>query len=245
MQIAHKFKTNKEALSIVGGLSNPSKMPCKGISTPASACHVGSKLRSIKGSVCYDCYAMKGQYYFPSTQEALQRRLESLDHPLWVLAMSHLLRNDSYFRWHDSGDIQSVKHFQMICLVAYNTPNCKHWIPTREKGILKQYVDNGHKIPPNLTVRLSAAMVDTSKLPDTSGLGSISTSTVHTSALMAIGHTCEAYRTVKVKRGKFHIISPSTLRDNKAAGIKTDTGYCGDCRKCWNPEVKNVSYGIH
>ena len=50
-----------EALKIIGGsLSKPSKMPGWSIGLPAKECKTGSKLRAVPGSVCYDCYALKG-----------------------------------------------------------------------------------------------------------------------------------------------------------------------------------------
>ena len=42
------MKTLKEAKAIVGGLSNPSKMPDYGYGLSAFDCAVGSKLRLIK-----------------------------------------------------------------------------------------------------------------------------------------------------------------------------------------------------
>ena len=54
------MKTN-EALKIIGGsLSKPSKMPGWSIGLPAKECKTGAKLQAVPGSVCYDCYAMKG-----------------------------------------------------------------------------------------------------------------------------------------------------------------------------------------
>ena len=53
-----------EAWALVGGLSKPSKMPGWSIGIPAKECKTGSKLRKVKGSTCYDCYALKGCYVF-------------------------------------------------------------------------------------------------------------------------------------------------------------------------------------
>ena len=55
----------KQAWSEVGGLSKPSKMPSHGYSLPAIRCGVGSKLREVEDSTCYDCYAMKGKHPLP------------------------------------------------------------------------------------------------------------------------------------------------------------------------------------
>jgi hypothetical protein len=145
---------------ITGGLSNTSKMPCKSYSLPATKCNVGSKLVDIKGSVCNDCYALKGMYRFPNVKNAMEKRYKSVDHVEWVDAMVTLIGKDEYFRWHDSGDIIDLLHLSKICEVCIKTPNCTHWLPTREYLIVKTFIDIGNTIPVNLTIRLSALMVD-------------------------------------------------------------------------------------
>lgn len=153
------FQNRKTAMSVVGGLSEPSKMPSFCLSLPAKKCKVGQKMRNVKGSVCAVCYAMKGHYSYSTTQKALDRRFSKLWHPRWVDAMVFLTKTQKFFRWHDSGDIQSVNHLKRIAKVAENTPNCQHWLPTREYWMVKEYLKNNKK-PSNLTIRLSAMMVD-------------------------------------------------------------------------------------
>jgi hypothetical protein len=65
-----------------------------------------------------------------------------------------------YHRWHDSGDLQSVDHLAKICEIARRTPNIRHWLPTREGGLLSDYLRTGGVVPSNLVIRLSATMVD-------------------------------------------------------------------------------------
>jgi hypothetical protein len=154
-----QFKTKKQAMSIVGGLSEPSKMPCYGLSLPAKSCKVGKRMKDVKGSVCSICYALKGRYSFNMVQNALDRRLKKLWHPRWVDAMVHLTKDQKYFRWHDSGDLQSVSHLKRIAKVAENTPNCKHWLPTREYWMVKEFLKTNKK-PKNLIIRFSAMMID-------------------------------------------------------------------------------------
>jgi hypothetical protein len=50
---------SKEANNIVGKLSKTSKMPCYSYNLPATRCITGSKMAKIKGTTCYDCYALK------------------------------------------------------------------------------------------------------------------------------------------------------------------------------------------
>src|SRR3954465_7511750 len=120
----------KIAAEITGGLSNPSKMPGHGYSLPAKECKTGAKLAKIPGTTCHNCYALKGRYSFPNVQNALYRRLESLKDPKWVEAMVTQIKSseDKYFRWHDSGDLQSVEHLQLITQVCLQTPKVKHWL---------------------------------------------------------------------------------------------------------------------
>jgi len=232
------IKTVKQALAIVGGLSNPSKMPSYAYNLPASRCKTGGKLNTVPGSVCYGCYAADTiewtkrkceangkwaltRYTMHTVQDALEKRYQSLFDPMWVPAMVFLIRHyatDSktsrkavrYFRWHDSGDLQSSNHLANIITVAKYTANVKHWLPTREYSIAR----NSNPTQ-NLTIRLSAHMENGSP-PDGFGLP---TSTVSTSDEPANGgYRCQA---------------PS--RDGK----------CGSCRKCWNPAVANVDYLKH
>jgi hypothetical protein len=151
------FANRKDAENVVGGLSNPSKMPCSGYSLPASECKMGNLMSKNPNTICAKCYAKKGMYRFGNVKRALARRLESLKDPRWVSAMSYLIGGMEYFRWHDSGDVQDMNHFRMIVQVVKNTPNTLHWLPTREYGLVSEYVKTYGAFPENLIVRLSAS----------------------------------------------------------------------------------------
>ena len=148
----------KEAKEITGGLSAPSKMPGPAYNLPATQCITGAKLVKIPGSVCHGCYALKGRYRFSNVRMALARRLESLKHPRWVEAMTALIHGEPWFRWHDSGDLQSAWHLKQIFEVCNRTPETSHWLPTREAKILK--LMDPDIIPPNLIIRMSSHMID-------------------------------------------------------------------------------------
>ena len=208
----------KQAWSEVSGLSKPSKMPSYGYSLPAIRCVVGSKLREVVDSTCYECYAMKGRYVFPNVQDALERRYQqALNNPKWIEAMVFLIlwysTKFKKFRWHDSGDLIDMRHLLMIVEVARQTPNVLHWLPTREVGLIKEYKEIYGSFPKNLVVRISATMVNGTphKFHEHS-------STVATSKDLSIGFSCIA-----------------STQDNK----------CLDCWACWNPKVANVTYPLH
>ena len=140
-----------EAEEITGALSAPGKMPEGSYNLPAGACQTGQKLAKIPGTPCFKCYAdNRGRYRFPNVKDALARRLKSLMHPRWVEAMTVLVKGKKHFRWHDSGDIQSVDHLKKIFEVCNNTPATMHCLPTQER----KYLPLG-SYPDNLTIRLS------------------------------------------------------------------------------------------
>ena len=148
----------KEAKEITGGLSAPSKMPGPAYNLPATECITGAKLVKVPGSVCAGCYALKGRYRFTNVRMALARRLESLKHPRWVEAMVTLIKGEPWFRWHDSGDLQSAWHLKQIFEVCKRTPETRHWLPTREARILS--LMDPDIIPSNLIIRMSSHMID-------------------------------------------------------------------------------------
>ena len=148
----------KEAKKITGGLSAPNKMPGPSINLPAWNCITGLKLQAVKGSVCAGCYAMKGRYRFPNVRKAMDRRLTALQDPRWVDAMVTLVKGQPWFRWHDSGDIQSPEHLKNIFEVCNRTPETRHWMPTREVKFLK--LMDPDVVPKNLIIRISSHMID-------------------------------------------------------------------------------------
>mgnify|MGYP005825587275 FL=1 len=159
----------KEAKEITGGLSKPNKMPGPSINLPAVACITGAKLVNVKGSTCSGCYALKGRYRFQNVKDAMQRRLAKLHDPRWIDAMVTLINGRHWqkpqpvFRWHDSGDIQSVQHLKNIFEVCKLTPDTSHWLPTRESRFLK--LMDPDVVPKNLKIVLSDHMNDQQVAP--------------------------------------------------------------------------------
>jgi len=217
----------KEAISIAGPLGYPSKMPGTSYGISAKACITGSKLNLVEGSTCHGCYALKGNYIYPSVKMAHEKRIAGISNPQWVAAMVTLLKAahaprkvglklSAHHRWHDSGDLQSEEHLAKICEIAEQTPELSHWLPTREIGILSRYVKKGGRVPANLTIRVSATMIDGNP-PKAWPV----TSTVHSHPLIA-------------KTADWHVC-PAPKQNNN----------CGDCRACWSLDVANVSYHKH
>lgn len=169
--------TYGEALVIIGGLSKPSKMPWWGWSISAMDCQTGSKLREVEGSVCSKCYAMRGNYVYPVVRASHLKRKGAMDNdPRFVEAFILVLNTlhkqvrrtyirdgvevkENRFRWFDAGDIQSTTWLTKINQIAEGCPDIDFWLPTKEAGIVNQFLKEGGVISPNLLIRLSAPMI--------------------------------------------------------------------------------------
>lgn len=221
--------TRDEALSIIGGLSNTSKMPGYSWSTSAFECITGSKLRQVPGSTCENCYATRGHYPFPNVQGAMRRRRLALSHPEFVPAFvftltdiyaksrgtytdsAGVLHRNNHFRWFDSGDLDSLETLEKIVAIANQTPQIQHWLPTREWRFVNQYLRKHGSFPPNLIVRMSTPMVG-QRLP---------------ARPMGLPFSTVDYVDDEIRA------CPAPQQGNK----------CGDCRACWTPA--NISYAAH
>lgn len=227
----HLAMSLDEARSIAGSLGVPSKMPGYSYGLDARRCHRGREMAKVPGSICRGCFALHG--FYATWRPALiarERRHAGLEHPRWVDAMvrliSHYCTAVPYFRWHDSGDLQSVEHLARIVEVCERTPAVRHWLPTREYEMVSAFRAGGGELPSNLTVRLSAFFVDTEPVIP-SDLADLPTSTVHTAGGRAVFTAAE-------KRGAI------TCR-----AIEARDNQCGPCRACWDRRVTNVSYQQH
>ena len=185
---AFGIKSKAAAIKITGSLGKPSKMPGLSYGISAKLCKVGAALAKIKGSTCENCYALKANYAYPSVQAAHEKRRAGIEDPQWANAMIYLIEKsgETYFRWHDSGDLQHFQHLLNIVKIAESLPNVSFWLPTREKGLVNQYIRSFGGFPANLVVRVSAAMIDTA-----APKGYKNTSTVHNTA-DPIGFACPA-----------------------------------------------------
>ncbi len=125
-QTKEREKLNKiQAKEILGSyLSCTSKMPCYSFNLSALDCIKGSKLVNVKGSVCYGCYALNGNYKRYNLPLKLQHKTKNINKNDWCKALAYLINNQdnkkdkNFFRWHDSGDLQSVDHLKKIIEVC-------------------------------------------------------------------------------------------------------------------------------
>ena len=215
------------ALTIIGGLSQPSKMPWWGWSISAEKCVTGSRLAQREDTVCSGCYALKGRYLFPNVKGAHERRLAAATHPDFVEAFVVVLhtlytktrkvradgRIENRFRWFDSGDLQSVDMLEKINEIAKRTPQIDHWLPTRETGMVRRFLDVHKTLADNLVVRISLPQVGVTAARQPLGLPFASVGSDDQDDI----HQCQA----------------AALQGNR----------CLDCDACWGHA--NVNYPLH
>jgi hypothetical protein len=207
------------AESMIGALSNPSKMPGWGWGISALNCNIGSKLREVVDSVCNECYAMRNRYLMENVMQAHAKRQLTSNRPEWADLMAFMInlksknKGGDAFRWFDSGDLQSVELLTKICQVCVKTPKVKHYLPTKEYKIVQDYVQGGGVIPDNLCIRFSAYIID-GPLP-------------------------------QALAQRLGVQTASTVTSNATCPAKQQNNKCLDCRICWDKSTPNVSYIKH
>jgi len=214
------------AHKITGGFGKASKMPGRTYGINAAKCPTGSKLATVPGSICSDCYALKGRYVMPNVADAHARRMDAitraLDDPayreVFIRAAAHIINTTSggHFRLHDSGDLQGVAYALLWADVAARTPDVRWWIPTRERGLvarLDREVPGWQ--PANMVVRVSDVYFD------------------QTRRSVPGDRPASGAYTDEPQAGAFRCPAPDNGNE------------CGDCRACWSPSVPYVTYRAH
>jgi hypothetical protein len=131
-----------------------------------------------------------------------------------------------FFRWHDSGDLQSLQHLLMIFEVCRLTPGVRHKLPTKEIATVKLAALLERELPSNLTILLSESLIDRPNTNYEQDMAEkyerITLATVHTK---------------KAPPGYF----PCPV------GWVKDKKTCAGCRLCWTPyhDFLGVSFKEH
>jgi len=215
----------KEAIEVAGPLGYPSKMPGTAYGISAKACQVGAKLAKVEGSVCFGCYALKANYLYPSVAMAHEKRLAGITHPAWTGAMVTLLTAA-----HESGK-------------GRNGPIASGWHRWHDSGDL-QSVDHLTKIcavaalTPQIKHWLPTRELAIVKAYQKAGGIVPRNLVIRVSATMVDGEATGAWPTTSGVHDK-------AKAKGRACPAPQQEGKCGDCRACWNPKVKHVSYHLH
>lgn len=208
--------TINELENIVGGLSQTSKMPCPSWSISASRCQIGSKLANAKGSICEGCYAQKGAYAWSSTQTALERR--------W-----NAYRNDRA-DWVECMS-QLIKRKKLTHFRWFDSGDLQSC------AMLGDIAEVANRAP---DCQFWLPTKEHQMVQEWLKAGNIipSNLTIRLSAYMrdrpVVGYDLPT-STVTDKEAPIGYPCPSKEQGNK----------CLNCRACWNPAVKTVSYFWH
>jgi hypothetical protein len=164
---------------------------------------------------CQGCYARTGCYNFKGTKAVRSDNKAAWQEASWVDTMVQSLKKQSFFRWFDSGDMYSIALAEKMLTVMENTPNTKHWLPTRMHKFPKfQAIIAKMSALPNVMVRPSSDAVDGTY-----------TAGVHGSTIIPAG--------APVPAGVKACTAPET------------NGKCAGCRACYSKDIPVIGYIAH
>tara|TARA_R110001592_G_scaffold28557_3_gene104616 strand:+ start:196 stop:873 length:678 start_codon:yes stop_codon:yes gene_type:complete len=209
-------------------ISNTSKMPtgCGSWSLQAIDTCPGSykkitpelvdTLKRELVDACKGCYARFGNYNYPNVKKPRASNREDWKRSGWADDMVSAMEKSELFRWFDSGDCYSVALATKILEVIQRTPHVQHWFPTRMHKFAKfREVLATINRQKNAVVRRSSDSIT----GEIDGRWSNGSTIIPTVDHAKPGQTvCHAY-----SRG----------------------GKCGECRQCWDKDVKTIAYPAH
>ena len=206
-------------------LSKASKMPCKSFSLPVNDKVCKGRYQDsgeLKG-VCKACYATKGYYRMPNVQKVREENYTASLHPTFASQMIRILSKEKskYFRWFDSGDIYSQSFLEKVLQICIETPDIKHWIPTKSRELFSQDTWARLESLPNVKVRYSSPDINWETAEDIQGYDSI-----------VITRDISLQASFQEKR---LFTCPSSTQGNK----------CGPCRACWSKRIEVIEYIKH
>ena len=104
------------------------------------------------------CYARKGNFMYESVKNSMQRNLNAyLENPKrYFESIAEQTYLNKYVRFHSAGDIVDAAYFDGMCKVARKNKDTKYLCFTKKYEIVNQFIADGHKIPKNLSIVLSA-----------------------------------------------------------------------------------------
>lgn len=117
-------------------ISKTSKMKITGKKVGSWSLPAGTSCPGAKGAeVCEGCYAKKGMYRFPVVKNVREHNAQDYHREDWVDDMVKEVSKYDYFRWFDSGDIETPELAHKIRRVIALTGKTKHWLPTRSDKV--------------------------------------------------------------------------------------------------------------
>ena len=105
---------------------------------------------------CYAVHMIKGPHGH-SIKPAWQNNLEIFKHDPdgYFLQIQAAAVASAFFRWHVGGDIPNYDYFLGMVATARKVKKCQFLAFTKQHEIINKYLDEGHRIPRNLTIIFS------------------------------------------------------------------------------------------
>ena len=208
-----------------------SKIHGSTFSTDPKRCKVGSKLVKVEGSTCASCYALKLAKVYPSAAKSWSDNLD---------LFRQAVENDQLLEWCEAIAYQIQKISELKAKKGDKGAMFHRWFTAGDldsMDMLRAFVKVAQMLPnikfwlptreKQLISQYKAALGVvpdnmvirvSSAMVDAKPLAMPNTSTTHNKGAKAYGFKCPAQQ---------------------------QSGNCGHCSTCWNPEVKNISYEIH
>ena len=164
---------------------------------------------------CSGCYATAGCYNFPDTKKVRADNKSQWTADSFVGDFIAALKKQKYFRWFDSGDMYALGLAEKMYEVMKNTPDTKHWLPTRMYKF-KKFADilNKMKALPNVSVRYSSDEIDGTYTKD-----------LHGSTILPDESYADS--------------------DTFVCSAPSQGGKCLDCRACYDKKISVIGYLAH
>lgn len=217
--------TLKAAKEIANISTGNSKMPFTTFAQDSFSCKVGGKLSQVKGSVCASCYAQRLQKIRPSVNKGWKANLEKARHWLsvnpeqWIV--SCVFQIERQFQktggaYHRWFDSGDLDSVEQLAAICEVANRTPH---------IKHWLPTReagtvkrYKAQGGFVPANLVIRVSSTMVGDSPIVGHDNTSTVHKKGDSFADWQCPA---------------------------PTQGNACGNCRECWNPERKNVSYIKH
>jgi hypothetical protein len=191
-------------------------------------------MRADKRNVCHFCYATRHRYAMPMTKRAMARRMDAWQRATWVPSMVFALRQSKRrcFRWFDSGDIQNYAHLLKILSIVEQTPDVRHYLPTKEAGELRwAFHVERRDIPSNLVIRICSPKIQPGWVMD---------GVLVWAAYRPAIKKASVWRAEKVAKRRGKMLGRAFV-----CPAKNTNNHCGRCRACWSPNLEEVIYELH
>lgn len=217
----------------------------------------------VRDETCQSCYALVGWYRVDQRLQVDRAlRLEYLQELIeqdnivvfinWMVKKLNALRPEEpfpaalsgyalpgqsvYLRWHDSGDLFDPKYALAIFKICEQTPGVAHFLPTRRGALISSLVQQGARIPNNLSIQVSVHRGGILEQSQTQSVHEVLKTQPSARIGLSYFVTGTASREVDVRQiqdafGRGATVCPIIVAKNPEERV------CAGCRRCWAANI--------